>query len=49
MLHAHIAIVPFIFTCSGYWKTEDDGVGMAGLVAGDADAHPYVSFTINLI
>ncbi|QCD94033.1 V-type proton ATPase subunit C-like [Vigna unguiculata] len=36
-------------TNSGYWKTEDDGVGMAGLVAGDADAHPYVSFTINLI
>ncbi|BAU01729.1 hypothetical protein LR48_Vigan10g173200 [Vigna angularis] len=36
-------------TNSGYWKTEDDGVGMAGLVAGDADAHPYVSFTINLV
>ncbi|KAI3463575.1 hypothetical protein Pfo_020240 [Paulownia fortunei] len=30
-----------------YWKTEDEG-GMGGL-AGDADAHPYVSFTINLI
>ncbi|KAK7364741.1 hypothetical protein VNO80_13483 [Phaseolus coccineus] len=36
-------------TNSGYWKTEDEGVGMAGLVAGDADAHPYVSFTINLV
>ncbi|RZB61099.1 V-type proton ATPase subunit C isoform B [Glycine soja] len=33
---------------SAYWKTEDEGVGMAGL-AGDADAHPYVSFTINLV
>ncbi|XP_057767582.1 V-type proton ATPase subunit C-like [Salvia miltiorrhiza] len=32
---------------STYWKTEDEG-GMAGF-AGDADAHPYVSFTINLI
>uniref|UniRef100_A0A7N2QZL6 V-type proton ATPase subunit C n=1 Tax=Quercus lobata TaxID=97700 RepID=A0A7N2QZL6_QUELO len=32
-----------------YWKTEDEaGGGVAGL-AGDADAHPYVSFTINLI
>ncbi|KAH1204936.1 V-type proton ATPase subunit C [Glycine soja] len=31
-----------------YWKTEDEvGAGMAGL-AGDADAHPYVSFTINV-
>jgi len=34
--------------CSAYWKTEDEvGTGMAGL-AGDSDAHPYVSFTINL-
>jgi len=34
--------------CSGYWKVEDDvGAGMVGL-AGDSDAHPYVSFTINL-
>ncbi|KAH6829394.1 vacuolar ATP synthase subunit C / V-ATPase C subunit / vacuolar proton pump C subunit [Perilla frutescens var. hirtella] len=32
---------------SAYWKTEDEG-GMAGF-AGDADAHPYVSFTINLV
>ncbi|KAL8474505.1 hypothetical protein ACS0TY_030386 [Phlomoides rotata] len=32
---------------STYWKTEDEG-GMGGF-AGDADAHPYVSFTINLI
>lgn len=31
---------------SAYWKTEDEG-GMAGF-AGDGDAHPYVSFTINL-
>ncbi|KHM99227.1 V-type proton ATPase subunit C [Glycine soja] len=35
-------------TNSAYWKTEDEvGAGMAGL-AGDADAHPYVSFTINV-
>ncbi|KAL0425237.1 UNVERIFIED_CONTAM: V-type proton ATPase subunit C [Sesamum radiatum] len=32
---------------STYWKTDDEG-GMGGF-AGDADAHPYVSFTINLI
>lgn len=32
---------------STYWKTDDEG-GLAGL-GGDADAHPYVSFTINLI
>ncbi|PIN07718.1 hypothetical protein CDL12_19713 [Handroanthus impetiginosus] len=32
---------------STYWKTEDEP-GMAGF-GGDADAHPYVSFTINLI
>ncbi|KAK6148020.1 hypothetical protein DH2020_018932 [Rehmannia glutinosa] len=32
---------------STYWKTEDEG-GMGGF-AGDADTHPYVSFTINLI
>uniref|UniRef100_A0A2P2KZY5 V-type proton ATPase subunit C n=1 Tax=Rhizophora mucronata TaxID=61149 RepID=A0A2P2KZY5_RHIMU len=31
-----------------YWKSEDEtGGGMAGL-GGEADAHPYVSFTINL-
>lgn len=30
-----------------YWKTEDEGLG-SGFGA-DADAHPYVSFTINLI
>ncbi|KAK7377579.1 hypothetical protein VNO80_03006 [Phaseolus coccineus] len=35
-------------TNSAYWKIEDEvGTGMAGL-AGDSDAHPYVSFTINL-
>ncbi|KAA8540635.1 hypothetical protein F0562_024446 [Nyssa sinensis] len=34
-------------TNSTYWKSEDDG-GMGG-VGGDAYAHPYVSFTINLI
>ncbi|XP_057804886.1 V-type proton ATPase subunit C-like [Salvia miltiorrhiza] len=33
---------------STFWKTEDEG-GMGGLAAGEADAHPYVSFTINLI
>ncbi|XP_022990161.1 V-type proton ATPase subunit C-like [Cucurbita maxima] len=33
---------------STYWKTEDEmGAGMAGL-GGESDAHPYVSFTINL-
>ncbi|KAK7336144.1 hypothetical protein VNO77_16677 [Canavalia gladiata] len=36
-------------TNSAYWKTEDEvGGGIVGL-AGDADAHPYVSFTINLV
>lgn len=33
---------------STYWKSEDDGGMMAGL-GGDADSHPYVSFTINLV
>ncbi|KAK4750531.1 hypothetical protein SAY87_004013 [Trapa incisa] len=33
---------------SAYWKSEDDGGSMAGL-GGDADSHPYVSFTINLV
>ena len=38
-----------MFVCNTYWKTEDKaGGGVAGL-AGDANAHPYVSFTINLI
>ncbi|KAL2320369.1 hypothetical protein Fmac_029338 [Flemingia macrophylla] len=33
-----------------YWKAEDEvGAGMAGLAGGDGDAHPYVSFTINLV
>ncbi|XP_043718256.1 V-type proton ATPase subunit C [Telopea speciosissima] len=35
-------------TNSTYWKSEEDSGGMAGL-GGDADTHPYVSFTINLI
>ncbi|KAE8734537.1 V-type proton ATPase subunit C [Hibiscus syriacus] len=30
-----------------YWKTEVEGGAIAGL-GGDADAHPYVSFTINI-
>ncbi|XP_030539570.1 V-type proton ATPase subunit C [Rhodamnia argentea] len=34
-------------TNSAYWKSEEDVGGMAGL-GGDADTHPYVSFTINL-
>lgn len=35
-----------IFMCfRTYWKSEDD-VGMAGL-GGDADSHPYGSFTLN--
>ncbi|KAK3042513.1 hypothetical protein RJ639_000237 [Escallonia herrerae] len=32
---------------STFWKTDDEG-GMGGF-GSDADAHPYVSFTINLI
>ncbi|GLU18700.1 hypothetical protein SLE2022_349850 [Rubroshorea leprosula] len=32
---------------STYWKSEDEVGGVAGY-GGDADAHPYVSFTINL-
>ncbi|XP_073056362.1 V-type proton ATPase subunit C-like [Primulina eburnea] len=32
---------------STFWKTDDDG-GIAGF-SSDADAHPYVCFTINLI
>ncbi|GFZ17332.1 vacuolar ATP synthase subunit C [Actinidia rufa] len=32
---------------SSYWKFEDEG-GMGG-VGGDADAYPYVCFTINLV
>ncbi|PKI56057.1 V-type proton ATPase subunit C [Punica granatum] len=35
-------------THSAYWKSEDDVGSMAGL-GGDADSHPYVSFTINLV
>lgn len=36
-------------TDSAYWNAEDEiGGGMAAL-GGDADTHPYVSFTINLI
>ncbi|KAL7179664.1 hypothetical protein ACSBR1_042965 [Camellia fascicularis] len=31
---------------STYWKSEDGGMGGLG---GDADAYPYVSFTINLV
>ncbi|KAM1163520.1 hypothetical protein ACFX2I_023099 [Malus domestica] len=34
---------------STFWKIDDEvGGGVPGL-AGDADAHPYVSFTINLV
>ncbi|KAL7152746.1 hypothetical protein ABFS83_04G118900 [Erythranthe nasuta] len=32
---------------STYWKGEDE-VGMGGF-GGDSDAHPYVSFTVNLV
>ncbi|KAF3677879.1 V-type proton ATPase subunit C [Capsicum annuum] len=32
---------------SNFWKAEDEG-GMAGF-GGDTEAHPYVSFTINLV
>ncbi|GAB4826363.1 V-type proton ATPase subunit C [Ancistrocladus abbreviatus] len=31
-----------------YWKSEDESAAMGGL-AGEADAHSYVSFTINLV
>ncbi|CBI15738.3 hypothetical protein VitviT2T_025607 [Vitis vinifera] len=33
---------------STYWKSEDELGGM-GSLGGDADSHPYVSFTINLV
>ncbi|XP_075480771.1 V-type proton ATPase subunit C-like [Primulina tabacum] len=33
-------------SCSTYWKTDNKG-GM-GAFAGEADAHPCVSFTMNL-
>ncbi|XP_057527768.1 V-type proton ATPase subunit C [Amaranthus tricolor] len=33
---------------SVHWRSEDEVGAMAGL-AGDTDAHPYVSFTINLV
>ncbi|KAJ9676537.1 hypothetical protein PVL29_021849 [Vitis rotundifolia] len=33
---------------STHWKPEDELGGM-GSLGGDADAHPYVSFTINLV
>ncbi|CAM8942081.1 unnamed protein product [Rhodiola kirilowii] len=33
---------------SNFWKSEDDAGGMGGL-GSDADSHPYVSFTVNLI
>lgn len=33
---------------STFWKSDDEVGAMAGL-GGDADTHPYVSFTINLI
>ncbi|KAB5520881.1 hypothetical protein DKX38_025200 [Salix brachista] len=38
-----------IQTGNTYWKSEDEmGGGIFGL-GGDADTHPYVSFTINLV
>lgn len=38
-----------LLQCSTFWKTDDEvGGAMAGL-GGEADAHPYVSFTINLV
>lgn len=33
---------------STYWKSEDE-VGVMGGLGGDADSHPYVCFTINLV
>lgn len=40
----------FFFPCgSSFWKNEDEtGGGLAGL-GGDTEAHPYVSFTVNLV
>ncbi|KAH7862252.1 hypothetical protein Vadar_002059 [Vaccinium darrowii] len=35
------------FLISAYWKYEEEG-GMAGL-GGDADAHPFICFTMNLV
>ena len=36
----------FLLLCSTYWKAEED-VSLAGF-GGEAEAHPYVSFTINI-
>ncbi|EFJ05989.1 hypothetical protein SELMODRAFT_111716 [Selaginella moellendorffii] len=33
---------------SGFWKSDEDGGGVAGIVGGEVEAHPYVSFTLNL-
>ncbi|KAF6992526.1 hypothetical protein CFC21_009509 [Triticum aestivum] len=33
---------------SSYWRSEDD-VGMAAGLGGEAESHPYVSFTINFV
>lgn len=41
-------LVSYNVLCSKHWKAEDEVPGMAGL-GGDADTHPYVSFTINLV
>jgi hypothetical protein len=42
-------IFTLMYNCSTYWKTEDEVGGVMAGLGGDADAHPYVSFTINLI
>lgn len=39
--------IVFKLNCSNFWKADDEG-GMAGF-GGDTEAHPYVSFTINLV
>ncbi|XP_024522392.1 V-type proton ATPase subunit C [Selaginella moellendorffii] len=33
---------------NGFWKSDEDGGGVAGIVGGEVEAHPYVSFTLNL-
>ncbi|KAK7839938.1 v-type proton atpase subunit c [Quercus suber] len=48
-VHKPLLVMGAYITLCTYWKTEDEvGGGVAGL-AGDADSHPYVSFTINLV
>jgi hypothetical protein len=49
-VHWLLMVGIFFFSCgSSFWKNEDEiGGGLAGL-GGDTEAHPYVSFTVNLV